>query len=256
MDRDKLIEYADKLKEVSHANFPIQCLYGSAINQLSLHDIRSSDYLFRVFSVCRYYLSVQRLIDAALQLILHEQLGKKVKGIFQMEIYRPSYDDVFNLEGSDEDFPLGTVCNKQYQIEEAILREHGITIEETELEEWFFDFENMVVRPRYREFGEMVCYFTYLLEDDIHLIAPETFICYRIDIGNVNKERRVELLCQLESDLDGGDFDVGLYVSEDMQEIVLVSSAIYEPEEGNLSSVERGQVLTAASFLYLLAAVA
>ena len=88
------------------------------------------------------------------------------------------------------------------------------------------------------------------------MIAPETFICYRIDIGNVNKERRVELLCQLESDLDGGDFDVGLYVSEDMQEIVLVSSAIYEPEEGNLSSVERGQVLTAASFLYLLAAVA
>ena len=256
MDRDKLIEYAGNLTEVSHANFPIQCLYGAALNERSLDNIRENDYLLHVFNVCRFHLSVQRLIDAALQLILHEQLGRDVNGTFQLEIYRPSYRDVFELEGGDEDVPLEKLCDERFQLEKAILQEHGINIEETELEEWFFDFENMTVKPRYREFGELGNYFNYVLEDDVHKIPPETFICYRIDISKVNEERRVELLCQIESDLDGGEFDVAFYVSDDMSEIVLVSSAIYKPENGGLISEENGQVLTAATFLYLLAAVA
>jgi len=61
----KLFYYARMLSGLSLANFP-STVESAGLNQFGLEEIRRDEYMWHVFGVCRYALSMQRLINAIL----------------------------------------------------------------------------------------------------------------------------------------------------------------------------------------------
>lgn len=258
-----LVTYAGMLSELSLANFPTS-VEDAQIQMVSMNELRSDPYLLRVFGVCRYAISVQRLINTFLRKLAEMSLIPPMSGngVECGKIAHPNYYDASLLEGDEEDMSdiFSSIVYRRYRDMVHGLGRVGIQLkyfEPSELASHPEDFFSLVDENYECQNFSIVedvsdCDFEDMEELD------ERYVCYRI-IMPALRPRIIKAIARFMSfDLDLG-FNVSVYSKRG--EILLIAPTIYQtgygdpmdPAYSGLAYEEDGQAITAASYVYMYA---
>ena len=253
----KLFYYARMLSGLSLANFP-STVESAGLNQFGLEEIRRDEYMWHVFGVCRYALSMQRLINAILCKLAEVKYIPSIRksGTESDEIRHPYFFDQLTMEADEAIF--SSIVSRRYYDLACGLRKYGVFITRKDISEMAPDLGALKVL-----LDNLECVNYPNIEDcfddyeDIDSL-DNAYVAYEIRMPTL-ESRDIKAMADFFSyDIDIS-FAVSVYVGNG--KILLIAPSWYQTGEGNpmaprfcgFYAEEDGQAITAAAFIYMYA---